>query len=191
MYAAEIDGQRLTFHAEAVWRRNMIIRDDETGTLWQHATGEALAGPFKGTFLPLLGGERTTWHNWRTRYPASLVPIGPKKWPGLFPLAFTERVLEKATQSGNVPGLTPTDKRLPQNEHIVGVSLKGEHRAYLLATLRQQITIEDTLAKMPLILTYEPETNRILATSNGQPIPFDRGWWSVWYEFHPQTTIYQ
>jgi hypothetical protein len=190
VYAAEIDGQRLTFHAEAVWRRNMIIRDEETGTLWQHATGEALAGPHKGKFLPIIGGERITWTAWRKRYPHTLVPAGPEKWPGLLPLALTERVLEKATQSGKVPGLTPTDKRLSPNEDVVGISINDEHRAYPLAILESELIIHDKLSQKPLTLTFEPETKRIIATSGGQPIAFNRGWWSAWHEFHPGTTIY-
>lgn len=169
----------------------MIMRDDETGSLWQHATGEALAGPLKGTFLPLLGGERTIWAAWRTRYPQTLVPVGPEKWPGVFPLTFTERVLEKATQSGKVPGLTPTDKRLPQNEDIIGVSLNDETRAYPLSTLRRQSIIHDMLGQKPLTLVYEPEANHVIASSNGQPIQIERQWWSAWYEFHPRTTIYR
>lgn len=61
MYAATIKGQRLNFVVEAVWRRNMIIRDRETGTLWQQANGEALIGPLQGTQLQALGGELMNW----------------------------------------------------------------------------------------------------------------------------------
>ena len=42
----------------------MIFRDRETGTLWQQATGEAVAGPLKGATLQLLSGEILTWAGW-------------------------------------------------------------------------------------------------------------------------------
>ena len=66
MYAAEVDDQRLTFEVAGVYRRNMIIRDRQTGTLWQHATGEALMGPLKGVQLRPLGGELIRWSRWKT-----------------------------------------------------------------------------------------------------------------------------
>jgi len=47
VYAATVRGRHLHFSPQAVWRRNMIMRDQETGTLWQQATGEALIGPLK------------------------------------------------------------------------------------------------------------------------------------------------
>ena len=69
MYAAEVNDQRLMFEVAGVYRRNMIIRDRQTGTLWQHATGEALMGPLKGVQLQLLGGELTSWSRWKEMYP--------------------------------------------------------------------------------------------------------------------------
>ncbi len=51
-----VDGQRLTFEPVSVHRRNMIMRDRETGTIWQHETGEALMGKYRGKTLDLLGG---------------------------------------------------------------------------------------------------------------------------------------
>jgi hypothetical protein len=46
-----VDGQRLTFEPVSVRRRNMIMRDRETGTIWQHETGEALLGRYRGRIL--------------------------------------------------------------------------------------------------------------------------------------------
>ena len=34
-----VEGQRLTFEPVSVHRRNMVMRDRETGTIWQHETG--------------------------------------------------------------------------------------------------------------------------------------------------------
>lgn len=139
----------------------MIMRDRQTDTLWQHATGEALAGPLQGMQLELLGGVRTTWGDWRTEHPESEVIVGPEKWPGIVPLAYTRRLLEVATRSGKVPGLTPTDKRLPQNEEIIGLSLAGEARAYPLARLRQTPIINDEVGDVPITLVYQPENGRV------------------------------
>lgn len=172
MYAATVQGQRLTFDAEAVWRRNMIMRDRETGTLWQQATGEGLAGPLAGERLRLLGGEQMTWVAWRAENPDTLVALGPDEWPGMLPLPLTERVLEVATRSGWVPGRVRTDERLPQNEEIAGVRLRGEARAYPLAALRTQGVINDDLGGMPIALVYAPAGDRVRAFHRPGKGPF-------------------
>ena len=130
----------------------MIIRDRETGTLWQQATGEALIGPLQGEHLEMLGGERTIWGSWRKEEPGSQVAEGPEKWPGLLPLPFTESVLQRATRSGKVPGLTKTDHRLPQNEEIIGIVIAGDARAYPLSLLRQEQIINDMLGESAITL---------------------------------------
>ncbi len=163
MYAASVQGQTLTFDAEAVWRRNMIVRDRETGTLWQQATGEALIGPLQGEHLQMLGGERTIWGSWRKEEPNSLLVEGLEKWPGLFSLPFTERVLQRVTRSGKVPGLSKTDRRLPQNEEIIGIVIAGEARAYPIPLLHQEQIVNDLLGDSAVTLVYEHAAGRVRA----------------------------
>ena len=163
MYASSVQGQILTFDAEAVWRRNMIVRDRETGILWQQATGEALIGSLQGEQMELLSGERSTWGSWRKEKPDSLLVEGPEKWPGLFPLPFTETVLQRATRSGKVPGLTKTDRHLPQNEEIIGIEIAGEARAYPISLLRQKQIVNDLLGESAITLVYEPAARRVRA----------------------------
>lgn len=161
MYAAQVDGTTLRFHAEAVWRRNMIMRDEPTGSLWQHATGEALAGPLQGERLEALGGQRITWAGWRGLYPDTVVGVGPDAWPGLLPLSATRRVLEVATRSGWVPGLSLTDERLPQNEEIIGVSVAGVARAYPVGALRQEQVVNDSPGGVPIAVVYRRAADHV------------------------------
>lgn len=44
IYNPIVDRQRLTFEVLGVHRRNMVIRDIQTGTVWQQGTGEAMYG---------------------------------------------------------------------------------------------------------------------------------------------------
>ena len=204
MYAANIAGQPLTFETAAVWRRNMIMRDRETGALWQHATGEALIGPLAGAKLEWLGGEQMTWAAWRTEHPDTVVALGPAEWSGRAPRALVMRVLEFATaHAAALPGLSANDRRLPMHAPVIGVSLAGEARAYPLATLRQAGVINDSLGGVNLRLTYDPTGDRVqawrLAAAQSEeetagapePLPVQRTWWKGWFEFHPATGVYQ
>jgi len=139
VYAAEVNGQRLIFQVAGVYRRNMIIRDRQTGTLWQHATGEALLGPLKGAQLQPLGGELTRWSKWKEMNPHTSLAVEPipehGRFPGLIPRDRLEYLLETFSTNYTASGFV-TDNRLPMHEEIVGVSLAGVDRAYRLVVIR-------------------------------------------------------
>ena len=53
-----LDGRVLTFRLYGINNQNMLMRDEETGSWWQQATGEAIQGPLKGRRLvPFLHSE--------------------------------------------------------------------------------------------------------------------------------------
>ena len=199
MYAATVNGQRLTFEVLGVWRRNLIMQDRETGTIWQQATGEALHGPLKGAQLELIGGEQTTWHDWVRRHPQTAVSIEPTNPPqGLLSFQQLEFLLEKFTGSYKTPGLNRNDTRLPSHEEVGGLLLNGEARAYPLTHLKNAELIPDTLGGVLVTVFYDAPNDRLHAyrqTEDGrldttQPLPIQRQFWLGWSEFHPQTTIF-
>lgn len=200
MYAATVNGQRLTFEVLGVWRRNLIMQDRETGTVWQQATGEALYGPFKGIHLQLIGGEQTTWHDWTTRYPATAVSIEPANPPrGLLTFSQIEFLLEMFASNYKTPGLNHDNTRLPSHEEVGGLELNGAARAYPLSQLRIGKTVQDVLGSVPLTVLYDEQNDRLHAyrqTEDGrpdfnQPLPIKRQYWLGWSEFHPDTTIFE
>lgn len=154
----------------------MIIRDIETGTLWQHATGEALIGPLAGTQLALVGGERTTWTAWCADFPHTALAQEPEKWTGLMPRPIVERVLEKATQSLHAPGLTADDFRLAQNADVAGLVVNRAARAYPLAGLPAGV-INDWLGDRPVAVIYDPMTQWVAAFQReaaGEPVTLQK-----------------
>ncbi|HUV29413.1 MAG TPA: hypothetical protein VMW34_18795 [Anaerolineales bacterium] len=50
------------------WRRNMVVRDEGTGTLWQHTTGKAAAGPLKAQQLEILNGALLPQSAWKAQH---------------------------------------------------------------------------------------------------------------------------
>ena len=162
MYAAEVAGEPLIFQVAGVYRRNMIIRDFQTGTLWQHATGEALMGPLEGTALEPLGGELTHWSKWKETYPHTSLAVEPvpdnDRYPGLIPRHRLEHLLDKFTTNFAAPGLV-TDRRLAMHEEIVGISLDGVDKAYPLSVLRSKGLIHDRIGKNNIIIVYDPDND--------------------------------
>ena len=161
MYDPKIEEQRLTFHAECVWRRNMIIQDEETGSLWQHATGEALVGSLKGYQLEILNGTLLTLGAWKELHPDSLIALPPEKWTGLVPLEIVKIVLEKATRSAIAPGLSRDDRRLKNNTPVIGLAIGDFARAYPMNVLEQQGSIKDQLGEVPITLHYDSRSEQV------------------------------
>ncbi len=56
---------------------NLVMYDEQTGTLWLQATGEALQGPLAGKKLKELPSWNydpgIRWDEWRSKHPASKV----------------------------------------------------------------------------------------------------------------------
>lgn len=44
-FSRKLEGEVLNFRVAGVWRRNMIIVDDKTESIWQQTTGECIYGP--------------------------------------------------------------------------------------------------------------------------------------------------
>jgi hypothetical protein len=191
VYAASVDGRRLTFDVYGVWRKNMIMNDRETGTLWQHATGEAVDGPLKGRRLEVLPGWETTWGELQTAYPRASFALEPERFTGVMPKPALMRAL-RITHAANLSGLSPMDKRLDGHEVIIGVVINGEAKAYPLAALRSKGMIADRLGGQDIELRYRADSDRVsIHTPEGRTLPYERQWWLGWIEFHPRSAVYQ
>jgi hypothetical protein len=73
-----IEGKTLHFtglsQAEGEW----VIDDKSTGSTWRALTGEAIAGPLKGSRLTPLPGHLVFWFAWKAFYPNTRLWTGNK-----------------------------------------------------------------------------------------------------------------
>lgn len=61
-------GRTLTFRADGD-----RMRDDETGSIWDPVTGQAVAGPLAGRTLALVPSQTGFWHAWKAAYPSAVL----------------------------------------------------------------------------------------------------------------------
>ena len=74
VYAADVNGRRLTFAVSGMlWNRSLVMQDVETKTLWSHILGEAMEGELSGTKLESLPCNMVTWRAWKKTYPGTTV----------------------------------------------------------------------------------------------------------------------
>ena len=157
-----VDGQPLTFEPVSVHRRNMIMRDRETGTIWQHETGAALMGKYRGKTLDLLGGELSNWKSWRTEHPETTVCVRPKGYRHPSPLGpVFERLLEHGPKHIVGPGLSGQDKRLDQHAFIAGITVDGIAKAYQMDALQGRQIINDEVGGRPIVIFHDSSSDRV------------------------------
>ena len=157
-----VDGQRLTFEPVSVRRRNMVMRDRETGTIWQHETGEALLGRYRGRILEVLGGELSNWKAWRTEHPETTAcarPVGYRHPSPMGPVL--ERLLDHGPEHLVGPGLLGLDRRLDQHAFVAGVSIGDVARAYPMELLQRRQIIRDQVGTHPIVIFYDRASDRV------------------------------
>ena len=93
---------------------SLVMRDRETDSWWSIMTSDAIGGQLDGADLEELPfGEKTTWGDWKSRYPDTLV----------LSVGGTEHVENNPydnyfSSDGTFRGLEVDDDRLPAKENI-------------------------------------------------------------------------
>ncbi len=164
VFRAHIKGRTLHFEYDSMVGANEVHKDRETGTRWQQSTGEAVSGPLKGTFLEMYPFVRTTWKEWRRRYPRTVVL---KPMPG-----YAERMpslskrINAATRSGD--GDAPkaafgNDTRLGPREVIAGLQIGKEEKAFPFSQLRVARVVNDRVGGVPVLVVHQPSSDTTTA----------------------------
>jgi len=202
IYDPVVEGRRLTFEPVTVRRRNMVMKDRETGSIWQHETGLCLIGELKGDQLEILPSEMCNWTTWFSEHPNTTVCFPPEDYRHPSPLAFIfEKLLDHGPEHLVGPGITKLDKRLGQHEFIIGIVVSGRPKAYSLTRLIEQGSIKDIVAGIPVTLIYDKKADRVKAFiekekrskadhAQREAIPVVRQWWLAWSEYHPESDLF-
>jgi hypothetical protein len=173
-----VDGRRLTFEQRHVFNGTITMDDRETGSVWSPYYAEAIRGRLKGTRLPLLPLQQTSWRAWRERHPETTV-LGP----GLG--SRTGHGSDHHIGGPNVAdGMRATmarwDSRLPHNTLVLGVITEGGQRAYPLDLLRERDGVAvDEIGGVPVVILADVGNGRYGALAfdrrvGGRVLSFER-----------------
>jgi hypothetical protein len=193
LFKAELNGERLTFRVQGLWRRNLVMMDYQTKTLWQQATGEAIYGRLMGRKLPLLDGQQMKWLAWKKKHPKTKLAIAPRNAKkGIFPEERLNRMFDSDRFSP--PGLAYLGEEVRPKETVYGITINGLSKAYRVSDISKSDEIADKLDNQELRIRYNAETEEIEAfrIQDGMrvQIPVERHRWLAWKEFHPDTELY-
>ncbi len=159
-FIAEQDARRLNFRFQGWHLGVMVLRDNESGSLWSHLTGYSLGGERRGQHLEPLAVVVTTWSAWRGRYPESQIPEFDYRsvYKTTFPIS-SLKLSPEATRS-----LARPDDRLTAETRVLGVSHGGQSKAYRLDPLRE-LTL-DRLGGRDIAILHLPSGETAVLESN-------------------------
>ncbi len=191
-----VNGEALTFAVSGVWRRNMIMLDTKTYSLWQQGTGECIYGPYKGTTLSLYGSEQITWKSWKEAHPDTVLGVEPPDIPQApFQYSLLHRLIHFTTNLVTVPGRSRRLHERNPREIVYGIQINDSSKAYPRSELekRSQTTFTDSIGSTEITLEYDKENTILRAWQNDPPnqLIVEQHWWLGWVEFHQDTEIYR
>ncbi len=164
VFRAQFKGRLLHFEYDSMVGANEVHKDHETGSRWQQSTGEAISGPLKGSFLELYPFVRTTWKEWRRRYPDTLVL---KPLPGYDTrMPNGSKRIRAVTLSGE--GDAPKtafghDDRLRPKDVVAGLRVGEEEKAFPFSQLRIARVVNDRLGGVPVLVVHQPSSDTTTA----------------------------
>ncbi|HYC87460.1 MAG TPA: DUF3179 domain-containing (seleno)protein [Chryseosolibacter sp.] len=126
---------------------NAMFEDETTGSWWRQVTGEAVAGPMKGSFLREIPSQQMSLRSWLDLYPDSEImqpdTMFNKYYKGL------EKFDEGKVKS---PMLRRDSLSWKDKSWIVGVQVGAAARAYDWNDLLSSHAVNDTLAGTPILV---------------------------------------
>jgi hypothetical protein len=158
IWSRVLDGRTLTFFLAGINNGNALLRDRETGSVWQQATGVGIFGPLKGRQLTLIPSDELTYALWRAEKPGGLI---------LAPDASTAAHYEPANWEDNVAKthvvVDTSATGIEPHTIMLGVTRAGYNKAYPLATILADGLIEDRLNGEQILFVTGPDHASIRA----------------------------
>lgn len=155
-----IDGRVHHFSGTGIYNGMAIMRDAETGSYWEHATGECIQGPMQGTCLEIEQVQVLLAEQVLENDPAAWFAAAKRTWW----TRLLSRILLKpmATVEGHMPppfrlSMGKQDTRLPELQLGLGVWSSGRARFYSLQALEENNrAVIDRMGEENLVIFVDP-----------------------------------
>lgn len=173
-----------------LYNSDVLMYDRETESLWSQIMAEAISGPRRGAELKALPTSHTSWRDWLSRYPDTLV-------------LSTDTGFRRDYKRSPYLGYASSPKLLfdvefrnsafRNKELVLGVTVDGTHKAYPFNVLKRhgQAEFFDQVGTQQLRIVWsKSEKTATVFDQNGEEIPSLIAYWFAWYAFHPDTGIF-
>ena len=156
-----------------LFRSNKLMYDRQTRTLWNQLTGEPVLGPLAGSGvrMDLLPVVLTTWQEWRTQHPDTMVVDIDTGY---------RRPYELGAAYGDYFSSTETmfpvwqrDDLLATKDQIYALRIDEQPVAYPIEILVEEGVVNDTVGETNLVLVAPSDPVTAWGTTrNGRPVGY-------------------
>lgn len=160
-YRGRVGERSFTFGTSGLlYRSNKLMYDRQTGTLWSQLSGRPVMGPLASSDLQLekLPIIVTTWKDWRTIHPDTLVVSRKTGF---------DRDYDRAPYAGYFASdelMFPVwrhDARLDRKEWVWTAEIEGVARAWKISDLQKNPILNDHLGDRPVLLLTNPKSGGV------------------------------
>jgi hypothetical protein len=153
VFEPTVNGQPEHFRLVGMDHFNAMFEDSDTKSWWRQATGEAIAGPLKGSALPEFESVQVTTGKFFWLYPfGKVMDEDPESNMYYDSLARFERGKSKGK-------LTRTDSLSWKDKSwVVGIDRNGISKAYDWIDLKRRRIINDKVGDVPIVLVLSNDT---------------------------------
>jgi len=167
VYSSRLNGRDEVFRLVGMDHFNAVFEDKTTKSWWQQASGQAIAGPLKGSMLKEIPSSQSTIESWIRQYPNSVVmepdPLYDERYFGL-------EDYDKGTMQSS---LVKRDYRSWQPKSwIVGVRCHSSSTAYDWNELKVRRVINDHVGGTPIVLALSEDGQGFVAFERPADVPF-------------------
>jgi hypothetical protein len=168
-----VEGKLLYFRLAGINNGNALLRDEQTNSIWQQSTGEAIFGPLKGQQLKLVQSDELSFALWKSEQPDGHV----LKSDPLYAAEYDPKDWEKHV--ARTPTVVDTTKSgIEPHELMLGIVVTGESKAYPIETIIRTKLIQDRVGGLPLLVVVGPDETSIRVFEGrleNEPLTFARG----------------
>ena len=157
-----VDGRPSRFGVSGeLWRSNLVLYDALTDSRWSQVAATAIRGPMTGTRLELLPSTITTWSEWRTAQPDTVVlrpPPESNTVNGRTSVRDYRRDPYDDYASSRAAGFGSTfdDDRLHPKALVIGVTDGDAAKAYPLVYVAETGVVNDRVGDRPVVVAVAP-----------------------------------
>lgn len=157
-----VNGQETTFGVSGyLYRNDLVMYDEATGSLWSQIMATAIAGPETGETLDLIPSSITTWEAWQAANDDVLVlrpPPESNTVTGRYSYRDYSRYPYGNYRRSERIGLSGEyhDDRLHPKEIVIGIKHAGTVKAYPLSVVARERVVNDHIAGRPVVVAVAP-----------------------------------
>lgn len=145
-----VDNKVTTFGVSGyLWKKDLVMYDEKTDSLWSQITATAIRGPQVGEQLTLVPSTLTTWSSWQQNNPDTDVLLPPP----------VSNAIGEAETSPYYTSVDETQifrdsnpETLEERTAVKGVVVNDQSRAYPYPVVKQEQVINDYLNEHPILV---------------------------------------